>query len=395
MRTIELNPISFLGSPNKKKFVLLRSKKADKDEQLLKDYIIPKIINHQNANHIQGVWGTLGYQSDKPIDWKGNLKCSNEGNDDFVRSTEIYKEIKHLKYMYPGLKEKGEIVEKCINLSNLDINMPPVFKLEEIPELRLDIFLDEDQGALAFYQLKKDKAKEEHIEFIQPQPTKDNTTKRDRLSYHFKIIPRKEIEPSKDFTNRYQLSHENSSHDFIVKVLIFKRKFKDQPLPTNSNDIIDIIEQDIEKASNNLFAKKHRLLIFNKRKHNFNRVKKGSIDPKKKTLFLLHGTFSSTKGSFEDAYPWIESLLNENVYEQIIAFDHPTLVDDAAENIKALFRQFTKSKIEPFTQNVDVIGISQGGLIAQYLANLPNGFMPIGYSLSGMINRYTHFRNRG
>lgn len=379
MRTIKLDPVSFIASPDKKKFLLLRSEKADKDEDFLLNYAIPKIINHKNANQIPGVWGTLGYKSDKPIDWKGSLKCSNEWNDDFDKHTELYKEIEYLKLMHPGLNEKEEVKEKVIDLRKLDINIPLVFRLDELPELRLDIFLDKDEGALAFYQLKRQNDTEKDIEFIQPQPTKNNSTKRDRLSYHFRVVPNKIIEPIKEIPNKFELSDKNSEEDFIVKILIFKRKFNNNiNLPSSSDKIINLLEKEIEKKSNNLFAKKHKLLKFNLKQRNFKRVKKGSIKTDQKTLFLIHGTFASTKGSFGEVYPWIESLLHNGLYEQIIAFDHPTLFDDAEENTLALFEQFKKYNIKPFSKDVDLIGTSQGGLIAQFLANLPNKHFPIG-----------------
>jgi predicted TIM-barrel fold metal-dependent hydrolase len=378
MRTIELDPLSFIGSPEEKRFLLLRSKKADKDQNFFKNFAVPKIVNRKNANEIPGVWGTLGYKSKKPIDWLGNLKCSNEGNDDFDKNSELYKEIEYLKYMYPGLNEKGGIKEKVIDLRNLSIDVPEVFELEDLPDLRLDVFLDDDEGALAFYQLKRDNAAEKDIEFIQPQQTEGHTTQRDRLTYHFKVVPKKVIEPFEELPHKFKLSNENSEDDFIVKILIFKRKFQDNSMPTNSSEIIDLLEQEIERESGNLFAKKHKLLIFNQKSKDFNRVKNGSIDSDKKTLFLIHGTFASTKGSFGEVYSWIDSLLKEGTYEQVIAFDHPTLFDDAVENSKALFEIFEKYKVSPFAKSVDVIGTSQGGLIAQYLANFPNGHMPIG-----------------
>ncbi len=386
MRTIELDPISFIASPEEKKFILLRSEKADKDEQFLKEFAIPKIINKENANNIPGVWGTLGYKSNKPIDWLGNLKCSNEGNDEFDEDTELYKEIEYLKYMYPDINVKREVKEKVIDLRNLEIKVPTIFEMDDVPELRMDIFLDEDEGALAFYQLRRHNATEKHIDFIQPQATVNNTTKRDRLSYHFSVIPKKAIEQAYGIPGKFTLSNENSPNDFIVKVLVFKRKFKEGIVPKDSKQIIEMLENDIEKRSNNLFAKKHRLLKFYRkkrflrpRKPAFKRVrKKEDIDSTKKTLFLIHGTFASTKGSFGKAYSWIEDLVEDGTYEQVLAFDHPTLFDDAEENVLELYKRFAKLDVQEFTHPVDLIGTSQGGLIAQFMANYPNSYMKIG-----------------
>ncbi len=378
MRSININPLSFIASPEEKKFILLRSEKADQDEKFLLDYAMPKISNFQNANQIPGVWGTIGYKSDKPIDWIGNIECSNEGNADFDKHSELYKEIEYIKYMYPTLNLNEDVKEKVIDLRSLDINMPPIFSFDEIPEIRLDIFLDEDEGALAFYQLRRSDVAEKDIEFIQPQPTKAHTINRDRLTYHVKVIPKKLFHPIENIPNKFELSNENSEDDFIIKVIIFKRKYSNGQLPSNSNQLIELLEKEIEKKSNKLFAKKHKLLIFNPKSKDFVNVKKGSIKSDLKTLFLIHGTFVSTKGSFGEVYPWIESLLNEGLYRQVIAFDHPTLFDDAEENTLELFKQFKKFGVQAFTQSVDLIGTSQGGLFAQFLANFPNSYLTIG-----------------
>jgi len=378
MNTINLDPISFIASPDEKKFVLLRSKEVEDDEEFLINQAIPKIVNHNNAHEIPGVWGTLGYKSDQSIDWSGNFKCSNYGNQDFNRKSALFKEIEYLGHMYPDLNEAEEVIEKVIDLRNLDIGMPTVFEIDELPELRLDIFLSPQEGALVFYQLSRHNAGEEDIEFIQPLPTENNSTERDRLRYHFTAVPKKEIEPFNDLANKYTFSNENSDYDFIVKVLIFKRKLKGDILPKDSKQIIQLIEDQIEKTSGNLFAKKHTLLVFNPASKRFNKVKRGSINSGLKTLMLIHGTFASTKGSFGEVYDWFKELVDRNHYQQIIAFDHPTLFDDAIENTKALFEQFINFNIKAFKQPVDLIGASQGGLIAQYMANLPQQYMTVG-----------------
>ncbi|WKV12642.1 hypothetical protein [Marivirga harenae] len=66
MRTIALDALSFIASPNEKKFVLLRAEQAD-DQNFLENFALPKILNQQAANKISGVWGTLGYANNQPI----------------------------------------------------------------------------------------------------------------------------------------------------------------------------------------------------------------------------------------------------------------------------------------------------------------------------------------
>jgi hypothetical protein len=44
MRTLKLDTLSFIASPNEKKFILLRSEKAD-DPEFLEGFAVPKVLN--------------------------------------------------------------------------------------------------------------------------------------------------------------------------------------------------------------------------------------------------------------------------------------------------------------------------------------------------------------
>jgi predicted TIM-barrel fold metal-dependent hydrolase len=382
MRSIELNPLSFIASPDEKKFILLRSEKAE-DKTFLKDFATPKIIKKNNADKIPGVWGTLGYKDDKLIDWKGTIVCSNDGNNDFTENSAVKDEVDILKFMYPNIQLKGDINEKVINLNEVEIKMPEIFSLDEIPQLRLDVFLGKDEGALAFYQLQKENNNETELEFIHPQATGDyRTNNRDRLKYYFNVISNNTIEEVPDIPNKYRLSSKKNDIDFIIKVLIFKRTFKtrtdENKIPSTSTEVVKLIEEKLASYSNGLFVKDHILKIFSKNKKRFVKAEQGSIDTSKKTLLLLHGTFSSTKGSFKKGYDWISNLIAKGKYEQIIAFDHPTLFYDAEMNINVLFNELNLLGVESFKYEVDLIGTSQGGLLAQQLANVKQSSLRIG-----------------
>ena len=82
-----------------------------------------------------------------------------------------------------------------------------------------------------------------------------------------------------------------------------------------------------------------------------------------KCLLLLHGTFSSTEGSF--------SALNGNVWQQIytqyahvIAYDHYTLSLSPYENALDLL------KLLPQEIELDIMAYSRGGLVADVLCRL-------------------------
>ncbi|WMN06053.1 alpha/beta fold hydrolase [Marivirga arenosa] len=381
MRPIALDVRSFMASPIEKKFILLRSEKADKDLKYLQNFAIPKILNRKDADKMPGVWGTLGYADNTPVDWEGQLFCSNEGNDKFEDKSTVGEEVKLIKEMYPELDLQNDVKEKVVNLSELDIPYPDIFALEEIPKLRLDAFLGPDQGALAFYQHQRENNEAAELDYILPiATTAHNTNERDRLTYIFNALPHKAIEAVPGIPNRYRLSTQYKQEEFIVKVLVFKRAYrknKEKDLPSNSQEIVELIEDELASYKTGLFVKDHQLLVMND-KGKFRNANFGSIKESKKTLLLLHGTFASTKGSFGEVYDWLHDFLKEGNYEQVIAFDHPTFFWDAEGNIKKMFSMLNDLDIQAFDQEVDVIGTSQGGLLAQFLANYGQDSIRVG-----------------
>lgn len=90
-------------------------------------------------------------------------------------------------------------------------------------------------------------------------------------------------------------------------------------------------------------------------------------------LLLVHGTFSSTAGSFHAlaATPWGQAFLGAVIrqYDLVLGFDHPTLGYDPAENATELLAALEGL---PGTagHSVDVIAFSRGCMVARSLAEL-------------------------
>jgi len=125
--------------------------------------------------------------------------------------------------------------------------------------------------------------------------------------------------------------------------------------------------------------------VYKRPKNDFETAVPGNIDPAKKTLFLMHGTFTDTQGSFGDLLLKKNGLLAEltdpstqNSYGQAIAFDHPTVLKGAEENITRLFECLDALDIVSFLEPVDFIATSQGGLLVQYLANMEQTRLRVG-----------------
>lgn len=375
MRKIKLNTNAFLASKDEKKFIVLNSEKSETGSY---EKIFIDKINTKNSSSISGLWGTLGFANDAPINWKGHLEISNDGNDNFVGP--VAEEVGLLKQCHPHLNfDSNSIKEKFISFKHLDIPVENGFGLDEIPELRLELMLEKNEGAIVFYQMGDDEDEETAIEYIQPQKTEGfNIDERDRLTYKFDIIPQNVIKPIKGFPEKYTLDTEKDPKDFLIKIITFIRTVGEKSTSNiNSKDVILEIKEQLNKTIlKSKLHKPHKILIYKREDDDFVEALPYEIKADKKTLFLMHGTFGSTQSSFESFYNTENSLLSsltnpsiENHYEQVLSFDHPTLFFGAEENIEALFQCLTALNFNSFKSKVDFIGTSQGSLLIKYLAN--------------------------
>ncbi len=113
------------------------------------------------------------------------------------------------------------------------------------------------------------------------------------------------------------------------------------------------------------------------------------IDVDLKTVILLHGTVKGSfdarfgkkkknRGSFKYLYKdeflgyahWIDYLFNQQglstQYEQILTFEHETLLDGPKENVERFIKILQLNKIQ-FSQPVALLSASRGSLLAKYL----------------------------
>ncbi len=87
-------------------------------------------------------------------------------------------------------------------------------------------------------------------------------------------------------------------------------------------------------------------------------------------LLFVHGTFSSTAGSFGalGVTPWGRVFLEaaRANYDAVIGFDHPTLSEDPLANAKDLLQRL-QLKALPHPPRIDAISYSRGGLVLRSL----------------------------
>ena len=163
---------------------------------------LKKIIRRDQRSKLPGIWGTLGWKDNKPFNIQ--IQNSKYGNkDEDRRDISTNEIINELKGFNNQIKSNSEnVIERYINFdnSNFGIEWDKITTYDEIPELRLDLFVDDTEGAVVYYyhqqkvnlgQLNDDSVFEQ---FIQCEKTDDNfTTKRDRLTYNFKVLPPKKF----------------------------------------------------------------------------------------------------------------------------------------------------------------------------------------------------------
>jgi pimeloyl-ACP methyl ester carboxylesterase len=331
-------------------------------------------IDKKSTEILEEIWGTLGWKSDNPFTLNGTIHYSENGNHKSKGAT--LKEVENIWEFNPLAAGKGFVKERYINFDDLEFEFPTsTMKANSLPKLRLTVFLQEDEGALVYYQ-HSDKGNfnddEAEVEYILPEATDStNSTKRNRLTYYFDVIP-KSFEEDDKKPGYIKLAEGELDTSFIVKILTFKRN------PLHPKELINeaINTLNVNAIGNEAIHKrygqsKYRLLKYDVLQGDF--IDNPTIDPEAKTLLLVHGTFSSTMGSYGDLYLkkfdketcFLEKLLTDKIYDQIIAFDHPTITHDVFQNSRELY-QFLGNTV--FTQPVDVVGTSRGALFAKWLA---------------------------
>ena len=326
-------------------------------------------INYENSQNVEGFWGTLGHSENKKYKWNGYLNCSGEGNDD--SSGVAYNEVVNLYKLHERITETGKkVIERYIDLDYVEFDdFPEIVETDDLPELRLTVFVEKDEGAEVFLQHYSNNGEGDDAEYLLCEQTEDfNTNERDRLTFNIPIFPKKKL---KEYYsgNRLKLSDLPETARFVIKILTFK---KDESGTTNGLLGL-VINRFIDKPFN--------VLKYNESSNKFDELDNNSqIDKSLKTLILIHGTIASINGSFgaliEEPYggkrSWLEYVMTEpeTEIEQIIGIDHDTLTKSAIENAEQ-FIQFLGNQVF-FEHPVKLLSTSRGGMVAKTLCGKPS-----------------------
>lgn len=365
MRNLTVNADNISSSATNAQFIVLGTPEV---AQPAMRPVLNAKLNMAITDSIPGVWATLGMADSSEILWQGNLVFSKSGNDQSQGKT--LEQIRQLYHINDELNSVDSVVtERFINFDEVRFpEFPGTFTEDEIPKLRLTLFLKPDEGALVFYQHFKDTYQNDEgsdLEYILPEPTPGYTTERDRLTYIFPILPPQKIEET-GHDGLMTLSPHDLGKSFVIKVLTFKRD--------NDQGHADVIVQNMLNKVNQ-GKNDHKLLKFLYKENKFAEVNNSDalLDPGAKTLLLFHGTFSSTDNSFNgllkqqyDGKSWLQKTMDSHGYLQILSLDHPTVTYDAKGNIDELMNILNGISF-PGAPHVDVITTSRGGLVGKYL----------------------------
>ena len=310
---------------------------------------------------VSSVWATLGWASDAMQGaWEGTLQLSKDGNNNSDPREPTGEEAKLILQCFPEIGSVRAVRERFINFDR--VNFKKTFKLEQFvdpdlkgtdaPYLRLTLMIPPDEGAVVFYQHSGSRRDQDALEYIQPESTENHSTDRDRLTYLFPIVPNHFKKKKTIFGGK-----RDRRFEFVIKVLTFKRS-------GSSSDGI------LERVQNNLFdifGKRYKFWVYDPAQNAF-KVKQPDI--RKKTLLLLHGTFSDTVGSFENLLHnrWLQKLVTgSGKFQQVVGFDHRTVFHSLEEN-ERIFLEMMNG--QSFAHPVDIMTTNHGGfLLKQFITS--------------------------
>lgn len=385
MRPIQLSEKEMFPYKNTS-FLVLGDENAVKEEKNLKTK-----ISKDFKKEISGIWGTLGWKNDAIFDPKGEIRISQFGNvtlqEKNTKKRALVREIQEIQGFSDA--KKSTINDYFIDLSDVSIEFPKQFNINNMPTFRLELFLENNQSAIVFVE-HKSKSGNEDEDFEEYYFHEDcDELKRDRMTYFIPAIPNQLIKHIDD--ENFELIDELQSARPTIRIIIFERKIE-QFKSFVKNVISSFNKKSKSKKSNALLEfllrnERHALLKFNPshslqvetKEENFQsggifeNCPTTQIDPNAKTLLLIHGTFSSTLGSFgpllakqgtNDSV--LQNILKSDLgYQQILAFDHVTIAENAEGNANWLLDYLGDLN---FTNPVDVITTSRGALVAEHIS---------------------------
>jgi hypothetical protein len=385
MIEIGLSSARWEKSDQGQQFLPLGVQPQDAPSEAAKARILRRSASDQHED-----WGTLGpWDSAAPLAWQGQLRLSLQGDEYSSAEQSGAPTIQLIEHVQASRTATvtatgSRVRERFIDLSSLDFgsSLRARFPLEEQPSLQLTLFLRPDEGALVALQYGR--YGENGVEFIQPEPTPGHTcSARDRLKYRIPLPLEGAVDfdPADSASVVLQGATGRVAPGTSIKVLTFQRG------NSTSSEVI-------ARALGVLGRDKYALLKWDLSCARFVAVEPKDVRHDAKTLLLLHGTFSSTKGSFGHLAQngndsWLSSLvLTQRRYGQVLAFDHDTVLHGLERNASELQQRLGGALTLP----VDILTHSRGGLLGKQLAIYGDGLQVERAAMTACANGVGYFR---
>ncbi|WP_109832765.1 DUF7379 domain-containing protein [Reichenbachiella versicolor] len=370
--------------------------------------IVRSRINNKLKRNVTGakmpIWATLGWQDNSPFRLKGHITFSGVGNfkeGQYDKLTQ--REIQDIKVI-SDISGKKKIKERFINLDHVDFELPNKIPTNEIPKLRLTLFLKDKEGALVYLMVKNQNDTDGTNAFarhILCDSVENHSRNKDRRHYAIEV-PFHCTTSHDEAQDAIELNKAESNNlSFTIKIITFVKKDKTKKLKqllgivskrltkhqssTAINDIIyDSVGEDKYRLLKFIDDPQHDQWIYTHEKGSYNlggRFEKiespDDINGSHKTLLLIHGAISNTIGSFHDIWQrkkddqpsHLQQLIRSGQYQQILSFEYPTLSADANDDVDKMieFLGDVTFKGNP----IDIVTSSRGGFTAWALVTDP------------------------
>lgn len=366
---------------NGKSFFTLGSlKSGEMNKSQLED--LDNKLKREIKNDIPSTWGTIGWAYNSDMKFKGSIDFSENGN--FASQGKTLSVVKEIYSINPFVNNQDiKVNERFINFENMKLGGIIDFdRPNELPDLRLTVFLKPDEGALTFMQFSDSddhNDSEAEVIFVMPEENTEN----DRKTF---LIP---LYNAEERSTVFDIVGKTKALSFVLKVLTYK-------IGTGSPQ--ELIEQAKEKLRDSMPGKGDDRYqddigdyIFGRDKYSIKKYTKAvdsvantggfftdidqlPIDYSKNTLLLIHGTFATTKGTFGELYMnlsvqgcLLNDLLDHGIFDQIISFDHPTVSESAKDNLNWFLDKIKGNK---FALPISILSASRGALVAKRFSSI-------------------------
>lgn len=367
------NPDNFLRSEKDgARFVPLGRKRASKITQSDINFILQRTRSPGN-----NIWATLGPWDERESPFTGRILCSRAGerystaNYAGEATVQEVTNVREAREDFLNRDPDSNVIERYISLEDVTPKKrPKTFTLEDLSHARLTVFVRPDEGALVFYQRMERYGGQRRIkdprhtdvEYLVPEATDihNECGQRDRLHYRLPLYPEVSFDLQSSGADAKLKADAEPDYKIVIKVLVFRRQ--------NSTS-----RQVIQRAARRLGLSRHNLLKYRPESAVFEEVEGDGITGEDRTLLLLHGTFSSTEGTYgnllerrrEDKEVFLTQLIRQGYFDQILAFDHDTIFVPPAENV----RRFDETLADhPLVLPVRAMGFSRGALVLKQIA---------------------------